>query len=100
MRTVIAVVFACSVACSKSTPSSVTVPTTSSSSTPTPVASSSEPPIVKATSCPAGPMTYLGFRGTGTPPPALLRETLARFPDALVGEVGPGVLGVLTKEHH
>lgn len=56
--------------------------------------------IEKAKACPGGQMTYLGFRGTGQPPVALLDEILKRFPDALVYEVGEGSLGVLVAEHH
>ncbi len=62
--------------------------------------SSARAPIVKATSCRAGPATYLGFRGTGAPPPELLEEILKRFPDAQVTEVGEGKLGVITAEPH
>lgn len=56
--------------------------------------------ITKATSCPAGSMTYLGFRGQGQPPPALVDEILQRFPDAKVYEFGEGSLGVLIREPH
>jgi len=45
-------------------------------------------------------MTYLGFHGTGTPPPALLRAIRARFPDALVVDLEPGNLGVLIDGPH
>ena len=56
--------------------------------------------IAKATSCKPGPKTYLGFRGTGEPPPALLDDILKRFPDAVVTEVGEGMLGVVIEEPH
>jgi hypothetical protein len=56
--------------------------------------------IVKSTSCKAGALTYLGFRGTGQPPPALLEEILKRFPEARVIEVGEGKLGVVIEEAH
>src|SRR5262245_17374349 len=49
-----------------------------------------EAPVVKSTSCPTGPMTYLGFRGQGRPSPTLVREIKSRFPDAIVVEVGDG----------
>lgn len=45
-------------------------------------------------------MTYLGFRGQGQPPPALVDEIVARFPDAKVLEFGEGTLGVVTAEPH
>ena len=56
--------------------------------------------IVKSTSCKGGAMTYLGFKGTGTPPPALLDEIKKRFPDAEVLEVEDGNLGVVIPEGH
>ena len=96
MRASLVLVFAVLIGCSKAPSGAVTLsPTPSASSSSTP-----ETPIVKATSCPAGSMTYLGFRGTGQPPPALLREIRARFPDALVVEVEPDKLGVVIAEPH
>ena len=56
--------------------------------------------IVKATSCREGHQTYLGFRGEGPAPAALLDEILKRFPDAEVLEFSDGNLGVLIAEPH
>lgn len=56
--------------------------------------------ITRATSCQEGHMTYLGFRGQGQPPPALVDEIVQRFPDARVIEFGDGMLGVVTAEKH
>jgi len=56
--------------------------------------------IAKSTSCIAGEMTYLGFRGTGEPPVALLDEIRKRFPDARVYEVADGNLGIFVAERH
>ena len=45
-------------------------------------------------------MTYLGFRGTGAAPVALVDEIKKRFPAAIVVEVGDGMLGVVIAEPH
>lgn len=77
-------------------------PTATSTPTDTSATASAKPvsPIVKATSCKPGPMTYLGFRGAGAPPPALVDEIKKRFPDAAVVEFGDGMLGVVIAEPH
>jgi hypothetical protein len=62
--------------------------------------SSVDAKIVKGTSCKEGPMTYLGFRGQGQPPVALLDEIKKRFPDAQVLEISDGNLGVGIAEPH
>jgi hypothetical protein len=82
-------------ACSRGSSPQVSNPGSSGSS-----GSAADAPIVKATSCTPGEMTYLGFRGDGQPAPALLREIRARFPDAIVVEVGAGTLGVVIAEPH
>jgi len=56
--------------------------------------------IEKSTTCKEGPLTYLGFRGTGMPPRALYDAVKARFPDAMVYEVKDDTLGIFTAEHH
>ena len=55
-------------------------------------------PIRKSTSCTAGELTYLGFRGTGMPPRALYDAAKQRFPDLMVYEVKDGELGAFTAE--
>jgi hypothetical protein len=57
-------------------------------------------PIATSTVCKEGELTYLGFRGSGPPPPALYDAIKARFPDVMVYEVKDGNLGVFTAEPH
>lgn len=45
-------------------------------------------------------MTYLGFRGAGPPPIALLDEIERRLPGAAVYELGDGSLGIFIAEPH
>src|SRR5580704_14780969 len=78
-------------------------PTTTPTATALPTAAAARPdttPIEKSTTCKAGFLTYLGFRGSGPPPRALLDAIRARFPDVMVLEVADGNLGVLTAEPH
>ena len=63
-------------------------------------APAADAPIEKSKTCKAGFLTYLGFRGSGPPPHALLDAIKARFPDVMVYEVADGNLGVLTAEKH
>jgi hypothetical protein len=95
MRLLVAVFLPLAVACGAKPTTGPVEPTLSALPSAT-----SEAPIVKSTSCKAGWMTYLGFRGSGPPPQALLRAIRERFPDAVVGEVESGKLGVLTAEPH
>jgi hypothetical protein len=77
----------------------LTAPTATSAASTTPRHSDAAP-IAKSTSCKEGFLTYLGFRGSGPPPRALLDAIKARFPDVMVLEIADGSLGVLTAEPH
>jgi hypothetical protein len=87
------------VACS-SAPSTVTVTAPTTTATTGRTAAGSEGVIEKSTTCKEGFLTYLGFRGSGPPPRALLDAVKARFRDVMILEVADGSLGVLTAEPH
>ncbi len=87
------------VGCAQTSADPKAAPSAAPSATSSVVATSTTK-IVKSTSCKGGSMTYLGFRGTGQPPGALLDEITKRFPDAQVIEFGDGTLGVVIAEPH
>jgi hypothetical protein len=78
----------------------LTAPIATSTASTTPPAHLDAAPIEKSKTCKEGFLTYLGFRGSGPPPRALLDAIKARFPDVMVLEVADGNLGVLTAEPH